>query len=619
MRRLLLPILLLIASTAPSVRADESSTDELMDFYSAELVTTASKREERKIRVPAAVSVLTREDIELSPARTLPDLLRQVPGVDAMVALASNSSLGIRGFADPIDQSMIVLVNGRTIYLDFIGSVFFDELPISLAEIERIEILRGPSSTIWGGNAAAGVINIITRSAEDLAGTTVSLLAAERDRYDADLIQAGVHGRLDYVISAGRSSSSTFEDPKVDAFASPHANLRLNWNEGGENSLTLSTGYVGLDGPVLSDLGPITRDGYTAHLMAEFSHGGFTVRAFDDRTNSNVDFGLVGTKADVRASTTSIDIFDHLTAGRHDLIGGVEVRRLTTKSQLAGDKQLFQNLVGVYLQDAFHITSRLDATLGLRYDRHPLTRPQLSPHLALVFEPVNGHILRASYAEAFRNPSLTEFYIDTTVEIPFPIELQPNPDLEPELTRTAEIGYRYSLEDRLFLDLTLFQNRLEDFVVFNETGHIPGTTIPNAFQFQNLSESRSGSGAELEVRAKLPGSIGLFGAYTWQHISLGQQTTDERWPANKLALGLTWRGAVEAEILGTYTSGMELEEGELPSHAEVRARLAIPLFDGRLRILLDGENLLDRQHKEFPAGETLGRRMGIGLRIRLPG
>src|SRR5262249_51333915 len=123
---------------------------------------------------PAAVYVITAEDIRRSGMRTIPDLLRMVPGVDVARIDANKWAVGIRGFNAEFSNKLLVMMDGRSLYSPTFGGVFWDERDVLLEDVERIEVIRGPGATLWGANAVDGVINIITKRAGDTQGTFVS-------------------------------------------------------------------------------------------------------------------------------------------------------------------------------------------------------------------------------------------------------------------------------------------------------------------------------------------------------------------------------------------------------------------------------------------------------------
>ena len=132
--------------------------------YAETVVVTASKVEQQLINAPAAVSVVTSDVIESSPAQNYGDLLRAVPGVNVAQTSARDINIVTRGATSTLSTSQLALLDGRTIYQDFFGFVAWDFLPVDTGEIAQIEVIRGPASAVWGANALSGVVNVITKT-----------------------------------------------------------------------------------------------------------------------------------------------------------------------------------------------------------------------------------------------------------------------------------------------------------------------------------------------------------------------------------------------------------------------------------------------------------------------
>src|SRR5216683_2647187 len=137
-------------------------------------VTTASKVPVKATRTPAAIYVITQEDIRRSGATSIPEALRLAPGVEVARVDSNTWSLGVRGFESTLSRSVLVLIDGRSVYTPLFAGVYWQVQDTLLEDIERIEVIRGPGGTIWGANAVNGVINIITKSAKDTGGMLVS-------------------------------------------------------------------------------------------------------------------------------------------------------------------------------------------------------------------------------------------------------------------------------------------------------------------------------------------------------------------------------------------------------------------------------------------------------------
>ncbi len=162
----------------PPAKAGAEDTRTLKALSLEELskieISTVTKEPSPAFRTPAAIHVLTQEDIRRSGATNLPDLLRLVPGVEVAQIDSGKWAIGIRGFEGRLSKSVLVLIDGRSVYTPLFAGVYWEMQDTMLEDIDRIEVIRGPAGTIWGANAVNGVINIITKSAMDTRGTLVS-------------------------------------------------------------------------------------------------------------------------------------------------------------------------------------------------------------------------------------------------------------------------------------------------------------------------------------------------------------------------------------------------------------------------------------------------------------
>src|SRR5712672_251952 len=137
-------------------------------------VTTLSKEPEQVWRTPAAIYVITQEDIRRSGATNVPDILRLAPGVEVAQTDSSTWAVGIRGFGNGFSKSVLVVIDGRNVYTPLFAGVNWRLQKVMLEDVERVEVIRGPGGTIWGTNAVNGVINIITKNSKDSRGGLVS-------------------------------------------------------------------------------------------------------------------------------------------------------------------------------------------------------------------------------------------------------------------------------------------------------------------------------------------------------------------------------------------------------------------------------------------------------------
>src|ERR1700724_379496 len=178
---------------------DKKSDEPLKQLSLAQLgnveVTTTSKEPEAVWKTPAAVFVITQDDIRRSGATSIPEVLRLAPGVEVAQIDSDHWSVGIRGFAAGLSSKLLVLIDGRSVYSPLYAGVFWQAQATPLEDIERIEVIRGPGGTIWGANAVDGVINIITKSAKDTHGSMLSLEGGTVDQGTGGFRYGGGNGR----------------------------------------------------------------------------------------------------------------------------------------------------------------------------------------------------------------------------------------------------------------------------------------------------------------------------------------------------------------------------------------------------------------------------------------
>src|SRR6185369_17023434 len=166
-------------------------------------VTTLFKEPQQASHAAAAVFVITGEDIRRSGVTTIPDALRLAPGIEVARIDSDKWSIGIRGFGSRLSRSVLVLIDGRTVYTTLLAGTYWEVQDTTLEDIDRIEVIRGPGGTIWGPNAVNGVINIITKSTSGTHGTLVAVGGGNVDQGIATVRYGGGKGQnFDYKVYA---------------------------------------------------------------------------------------------------------------------------------------------------------------------------------------------------------------------------------------------------------------------------------------------------------------------------------------------------------------------------------------------------------------------------------
>src|SRR3954463_7656984 len=168
------------ATLAPSLPAGQGEEQQALKSLSLEQlsnieITTATRAPESAFRTPAAVYVITGDDIKRAGVTNIPDALRLAPGVEVAQVDSGKWSVGIRGFGSRLSRSVLVLIDGRTVYTTLLAGTYWEVQDTVMDDIERIEVIRGPGGTIWGPNAVNGVINIITKTTKDTHGVLANI------------------------------------------------------------------------------------------------------------------------------------------------------------------------------------------------------------------------------------------------------------------------------------------------------------------------------------------------------------------------------------------------------------------------------------------------------------
>ena len=218
--------------------------------------------------------------------------LRNVPGFNVAQTSVRDINLTGRGATSTLANTQLVLLDGRSIYLDFFGFVMWDLLPIQASEIERIEVVRGPGSAVWGANAMAGVVNVIGRRPKDIAGTTVlvgtpyaSVVHAAADDGFGYKVSAGYFEQPAYDRPTGTIPGSnppqTYPDYENEGTEQSRVNVELEWETGDDAYVSVAAGYAETDGILHSGIGPfdIERGSSLSYLKSDWNSGSWHVGA----------------------------------------------------------------------------------------------------------------------------------------------------------------------------------------------------------------------------------------------------------------------------------------------------------------------------------------------------
>src|SRR5262245_455113 len=443
------------------------------------VVVSATKSEATLIDAPATMSVVTSEVLQSTPAQNYGDLLRAVPGVNVIQLSARDVNITSRQSTSTLTSTQLVLLDDRSIYLDFLGIVLWDFLPLSMTDIKQIEVVRGPASAVWGANALTGAVNIITKPPRQAPGTTASISFGGFSRNAGSGVGKGIgtmfganatyaqaaNDRWSYRVSAGYFNSDPFprptgtipvitdpRDPSATvggatypadgsgavgtAFqnsgtSQPKFSARVDQEiKGGR--ITYEGGIAGTSGIIYSGVGPfdIQKGSVLGYGKVNYRKGGLKVQTFANIADAEAPNLLLVDPATQRplqlnfkTQTCDVGIGDTLRLGEKQVLTvGGNVRQNNFDITIAPSAENRTEL-GAYVQDEVFLDP-VRLTIGGRIDKFGnLPDPVFSPRVAAVFKVLPDQALRVSYNRAFRSPSTIHNFLD--IAIVAPTDLRP--------------------------------------------------------------------------------------------------------------------------------------------------------------------------------------------------
>ncbi len=449
-------------------------------------VTSVSKTEEKLSRTPSAIFVITQDDIRNSGATNIPDLLRIVPGVYVAQINANTWAITIRGFDARYANDVLILVDGRTMNAPTFGGVYWDVLDFPLEDIERIEVIRGPTGIVWGSNTDNGVINIITKSADKTQGGMVSAGGGNVYQGFATLQYGGAEGQStnyrvftkyfnqnDLPAVTGAPNSDNWQilrgGFRADSALSKKDSLAVegDWYAGPENDTQRSLSSITAHAPQFFDNRVNLSGGFLQATWArDFSpqSGLSLIASYDHYDRPDI--------LDERRSTLSVDFQHRFAWGqRQKVVWGLNYRysnssttpNLFIRFETAA---LATTLYGAFVQDEIAVISnRLYLTLGAKLEHDYYNGFAIMPTARLTWNMSQRQMAWAAVSHAVRNPAEN----DAALRLNFGGFTPPNgtpilfvklgnSDIENEKVIGYEAGYRASLSDRLSLDFSAFYN-----------------------------------------------------------------------------------------------------------------------------------------------------------------
>lgn len=523
-----------IAQELGGSHAEAATAEDIFE----EQVVTASARSSSEAKTPASLTIISEDEIRMSGAATVPEILRRVPGIDVAEMNPSDTNISIRGFNRRLANKVLVLVDGRSVYQDFLGATLWPLLDVAVPDISRIEVIRGPGSALYGANAFAGVVNIITKVGQRSSEARVFMQGGDHGTFAGGVSAGGRTGKLSYRTTIAYDHADKWMQEATPGlspqFSQPdrsreveRADVAATYDLGSAQVLT-GAGYdnLALEIVSLGSLRTFGNTGQSGFARLEIDSGQTKVKAFWNalRLNSGPEYwpqGVRSLSANVRSDVVDVSSqtgFDFKAAGQHHLNLGAGYRFKSVRwGYLAArpDGTPWQeNHFNLFLQEEWQPTRKFSVILSYRLDREPLldqanvTAGGLvhSPRGTLLFEVTPEQVLRFTVGSAFREPTFLESYVDLLTPVPtqpsMGVRFQGSTSLRPEQILQAELGYRGRI-GQFQPDLVVYAERVQNLITDGAvraqdpaTDPATGQTVIGSTGFENEPGSFFGVGAE---------------------------------------------------------------------------------------------------------------------------
>jgi iron complex outermembrane recepter protein len=641
----------LAAVTGGDVRAETETVARAPDLTELSLeellatkVTSVSRKREPRSHAADAIYVITHEEIVRSGVRTLADALRLAPGVQVARVDSNGWAIGVRGFASRLARSVLVLVDGRTVYNPLFAGTYWEVQDYPLEDVDRIEIIRGPGGTLWGANAFNGVINVITKSARETQGGYLEAGAGTEERAFGTVRYGGrlAEGAWYRGYASGFDRDALFNPSgrEYDAWRMGRSGFRTDWDVGTRDSVTVQgdvfAGSLGDRVPVTVYRPPFRRvlredgDVSGANLLGRWTRvlgrgSDLSLQVYyDNFDRDDPNFSEL-------RNTVDLD-FQHRfpLLWRQEVVWGLGYRASADRTRgLPGNAgfrpanrtvQLFSG----FLQDEVTLVEDLlRVTVGTKVEHNDLSGIEVQPSARVLWTPHVLHTFWAAVARAVRTPSRIEHDFFATgfaaSDPPTFVRAVGNRDFESEKVLDYQLGYRTRPLPRLFVDVVAFYNDFDDLLsvepgsVFTETRPgVPHFVLP--FTFANGLHGES-HGVEVAADTALTDWWRLNAAYSYVDVRLradpdSLDTTQAAAAGNSPHSMVTLRslmnlpGRFQLDLVGRYVDN--LPALRIGSYVELDVRVA-RRFGRSVELAVVGQNLLHDHHREFAGGTEVER------------
>jgi len=614
---------------ATDAAAEQSLADFSLEELSNITVHSVSRQNTRLADAPAAVYLISGEDIRHAGATTLPEALRLAPNLQVAQVGGQGYAITARGFSSRFENKLLVMIDGRSIYSPLFSGVFWDMQDVVMEDIERIEVISGPGSTIWGANAVNGVINIITRPARATQGTYIGLAAGEHGQRESVRYGSKLDNGAWYRVY-GQHAAGT-DDVQGD-WRRAQTGFRLDIDGPAGQAIGFSgdayTGQVGQRRGLGID---VTGANLLARTQARLASGAdLRLQAYLDHTERD-EPGLGAQRLD----TVDLDAQLGLALNRDNQLalgGGYRAShdRIDNRGLLFTPATRTLQWGNLFAQDEMTIAPGVRLTGGLKFEHNSYTGMETLPSVRLAWSPRSDTLLWGAASRTVRAPSRLERDLamprggvtSATALAGAGVLtniMDASDEFVSETAQVLEVGYRAEPAEGLAWSATAFYS---DYARLRTLE--PGSGASGGATFRNFGAGTA-QGLELSARWQLTPGWRLDGGAVVQRIGssveagsrdtaalAGLATADpSHYWSLRSAHALSDR--VRADLALRHVGS--LAQPAVPSYTELDVRLAWQVSH-QLELALAGHNLLHAAHAEYGSGDTVERTVGATATIR---
>ena len=573
-------------------------------------------------------------------------------------------NISVRGNNQLLANKLLVLIDGRSIYIDQSGQVLWKFLPVTLTEIKRIEVLKGPASAVYGFNAFDGVVNIITKSPDEIRGTTLQVAGGGVGTILTTGVHAGTRGNWGYRLSGGHEQMQRWSDRNAPALNNQRLGGVAEYYLSHQGKIRAEAG-LGRSNPYngfVSDIGGANTHNSQTHALLSYEQSGLLIRGWWNGLFFNDSLLLVPSLAPLLTLTdgsgrtggeASFHTYDFETRYQFNaretlrLTMGTNFRHGVASWNILSSRTA-ENRLGLYTQGDWQLLPSLELSAGLRYDLNTFDDPTVSPRGALVYHVNPNHAFRLTSSVAYRHPTITNVARQGNLVFTLPglplttTTMLGSGNVKPERIISHEVGYQgWWWDHRLRTRLTGFFNQISDLIAFrNPTSNPLSPTIPVN------GDSADIYGGEAGIEVLITSWLSGFANYAYQEVSHTSNvlSSERGFPHHKVNAGLrvNWNpflGEILYHHVGTasyplseiftnlasfFPSGTLLPQEQVHSYNLVNLRLGYLIWRHRsgdqvqeAELAVSVFNALNDTHREHPLGDLLGTRVLGWLTVKL--